>query len=83
MKIPQFLLNNAISEEEKNREWRKEKHLDYMWSSVMISKILSDSNVRGSSLQTKFSRTFNLLFDQKTRPSICFKTCGRIFQALG
>ena len=36
-----------------------------------------------SFLQTGFLRTLNLLFDQKTPTSICFKICGRIFQTLG
>ena len=33
-------------------------------------------------LQTMLSKTLNVSVDQKTRPSICFKTCGRSFAKL-
>ena len=37
----------------------------------------------GCFLQTRFSKTLNVSVDQKTRPGICFKTCGRAFETLG
>ena len=37
----------------------------------------------GCFLQTRLSKTINVSVDQKTRPSICFKTCARAFETLG
>ena len=36
----------------------------------------------GCFLQTRLSKTLNVFVDQKTRPSIYFKTCGRAFETL-
>ena len=33
-------------------------------------------------LQTRFSKISNVSVNQKNRPSICFKTCGRAFETL-
>ena len=33
-------------------------------------------------LQTRLSKIRNVFVDQKTRPSICFKTCSRAFETL-
>ena len=33
-------------------------------------------------LQTTFLKMFHVPFDQKTRSSICFKTCDRTFETL-
>ena len=36
----------------------------------------------GCFLQTRLSKTLNVSVDQKTRPSISFKTCRRTFERL-
>ena len=36
----------------------------------------------GCFLQTRFSKILNVSIEQKTRPSICFKTWGQAFETL-
>ena len=37
---------------------------------------------KGYFLQTRLSKILNVSIDQKTRASICFKTCGRAIETL-
>ena len=36
-----------------------------------------------AAFQTRLSKILNVSVNQKIRPSICFKTCGRAFETLG